>query len=1428
MRQLKQGIIILIVLSLLFTLSFLAIQISRSSTGQNPVASFIYSPGMPTPTETITFDASSSSSVNGAIVAYTWDFGDGYATVLTSPTVTHSYPLDGNYTVQLIVTDNVGLTAATAAVVQVNCVQFFRVTQSDMLTPVSNVVVTVYTNKTGTWAKAPASGSDFEVKYDNMTQPKLASTSAQKYRNPGYTASILLCNASNIGFDSHSGSFYVYFTFSIGVMTAKWPNSTSRVYTYKNGQVETHNYLSGHGAVWDAAAGTYVIEVENIADQGVAPAQDHPIIVPLPFPQNPQQYYLTVRTDPSGIVSIPGQGFYCNGTSTSLTAPSYVNVSSSTRYRFNNWDVDGTSQGSTNPITVSMNANHTATAHFVLQYLVTFGQTGLLTGATGTVVTIGGGAQGYSSLPYTVWVDNGASVTYSYNSIVASSVSGQQFRLSSISGLASPITVTGAVTVTGNFVTQYLVTFAQTGLDGTATGTVVTVNGNAKAYSNLPYGLWVDSGSSVTYSYGSIVSSSVSGKQFRLSSVTGSSSPLTIAGPATITGNYVVQYLITFAQTGLDSTATGTIITVNGNAKIYSTLPYAFWVDTGTSVTYSYGSIVSSSVSGKQFRLSSVTGSSSPLTVIAGQTVTGNYVAQYQLTFSQTGLDSTATGTVLTVNSNTKTYGDLTYTLWADSGSSVTYSYGSIVTSSVSGKQFKLSTFSGPSSPFTVTGPSTMTGNYKTQYYLTVTSAYDSPSPVSGWFDSGSGITESVTSPVSGGSGVQFVCTGWTGTGSVPASGSGLSLMFTIATPSNIVWNWKTQYTVTFGHTGLDSSASGTIVIVSGVPVNFGQLPYNAWVDNGASITYSYGNVSSSNSGERFNLLGVSGLPSPATVTGTMTITGNYQIQYQITFGQTGVGTDATGTVLTVDSNTYVVSTLPVSFWWDSGSSHSFAFASPLSVNASLQYSWSSTSGLATTQSGSLSVSGSGSMTGNYVAQISYQITFDPGVGPDWTGTVLTVDGVNYTEAELPVSFWWTLDSVHSFAFQSPLVVSPNVKQYVWTSTTGLSTSQSGSIVVTVSGSVIGYYKTQYYLTLATSPTGTDTPTGAGWYDAGTNATISTDAYVDIVPGLSRYRFNGWTTSNMTEISDPTRIPTNVSMDVAQTVTANYVAQYRVTVDQAGVGSDFTDAIVSMDLVNYTEAQLPRMYWLDNGTSHDFTFQSPLVVTVNGKQYVWTSTTGLSSSRVGTLVVSGSGNLTGTYKTQFYFSSSSPHGSPTPANGWFDDGASIAAQVTSPTPGATGVQYLCIGWTGSGSAQISGTGSSTSFTISQASSITWAWKTQYYLTLVTNPASVPGAGWYDSSTNVNLVAPPVSGYTFLTWDVDGTFRGAGVTSISVTMDGPHVATAYYNSNTPTSTTSVGGYSMLMVRKPSAWQMGAYLTLVAMFAFALSFMRRKRR
>ena len=58
----------------------------------------------------ITFDASSSYDPDGYIVRYTWDFGDGYTEITTSPIITHTYSSAGTYIVTLTVTDNDGLT----------------------------------------------------------------------------------------------------------------------------------------------------------------------------------------------------------------------------------------------------------------------------------------------------------------------------------------------------------------------------------------------------------------------------------------------------------------------------------------------------------------------------------------------------------------------------------------------------------------------------------------------------------------------------------------------------------------------------------------------------------------------------------------------------------------------------------------------------------------------------------------------------------------------------------------------------------------------------------------------------------------------------------------------------------------------------------------------------------------------------------------------------------------------------------------------------------------------------------------------------------------------------------------------------------------------------------------------------------------------
>jgi len=81
------------------------------------------------------------------------------------------------------------------------------------------------------------------------------------------------------------------------------------------------------------------------------------------------EYFLMVKTEPTLIITIQGEGWYEENTTVSLTAPLVIVVSNGVRYSFSYWDVDGfsTSKGA-NLVNVFMDANHIATAHYILQY----------------------------------------------------------------------------------------------------------------------------------------------------------------------------------------------------------------------------------------------------------------------------------------------------------------------------------------------------------------------------------------------------------------------------------------------------------------------------------------------------------------------------------------------------------------------------------------------------------------------------------------------------------------------------------------------------------------------------------------------------------------------------------------------------------------------------------------------------------------------------------------------------------------------------------------------------------------------------------------------------------------------------------------------------------------------------------------------------
>jgi len=89
-----------------------------------PIARFMYTPQPSLLEAEITFDASASYDVDGEIVSYRWNFGDG--STAEGSIVIHSYSSAGNFTVTLTVVDNDGLASTVTQVLEVDIDSAFK------------------------------------------------------------------------------------------------------------------------------------------------------------------------------------------------------------------------------------------------------------------------------------------------------------------------------------------------------------------------------------------------------------------------------------------------------------------------------------------------------------------------------------------------------------------------------------------------------------------------------------------------------------------------------------------------------------------------------------------------------------------------------------------------------------------------------------------------------------------------------------------------------------------------------------------------------------------------------------------------------------------------------------------------------------------------------------------------------------------------------------------------------------------------------------------------------------------------------------------------------------------------------------------------------------------------------------------------------
>ncbi|MBN1674519.1 MAG: SUMF1/EgtB/PvdO family nonheme iron enzyme, partial [Kiritimatiellae bacterium] len=155
----------------------------------------------------------------------------------------------------------------------------------------------------------------------------------------------------------------------------------------------------------------------------------------------------------------------------------------------------------------------------------------------------------------------------------------------------------------------------------------------------------------------------------------------------------------------------------------------------------------------------------------------------------------------------------------------------------------------------------------------------------------------------------------------------------------------------------------------------------------------------------------------------------------------------------------------------------------------------------------------------------------------------------------------------------------------------------------------------------------------------------------------------------------------------------------------------------------------------------------------------------------------------------------SPYGTGSPAVGahTYVVNTSLSCQIVDSPVVAGSTRYVCIGWTGAGSVPGSGSGTSTGpFTLATDSSVTWNWRTDYWLdtTAGANGSVDVGDGWYTNGASVTIQANADAGYHFDTWS--GNVPGGVKTNnpVTLTMDQARAVTANFAVDTGSLTVSI--------------------------------------
>lgn len=173
----KKRILILVAILVVISTAIIVYAIQKGANGDSipelqepPEAKASATPTEASINETISFSGVNSTDPDGTIVSYEWDFGDG--ATASGETASHAYSAAGNFTAELTVTDNDGLSATNEVTVMIEMktrivqasdgritITLYRVVKGDAVPPDVGEALPKYE------ARAPTEGYDYVCVY---------------------------------------------------------------------------------------------------------------------------------------------------------------------------------------------------------------------------------------------------------------------------------------------------------------------------------------------------------------------------------------------------------------------------------------------------------------------------------------------------------------------------------------------------------------------------------------------------------------------------------------------------------------------------------------------------------------------------------------------------------------------------------------------------------------------------------------------------------------------------------------------------------------------------------------------------------------------------------------------------------------------------------------------------------------------------------------------------------------------------------------------------------------------------------------------------------------------------------------------------------------------------------------------------------------